>query len=170
VYFSLIHQRTTRTSNKEIEQGHRISSGSKTYRATLVTIVKKYWRLKQRFYTSTPSQTVHLLTLLALPLLTIASNAAPLRRILRHTPSRIAPPSTSLPFKLPSRSLTIFISRYRQSTTVSTQKTPSLIVARRTRAAVEGFVKVTLSRFDERFVFEPQGWKIEPNFDFRVCK
>jgi len=52
-----------------------ISSESKTYRATLVTIVKKYWRLKQRFYTSTTSQTVHLLTLLTLPLLTIASNS-----------------------------------------------------------------------------------------------
>ena len=116
----LFHQRTTRTSNKEIEQGHIISSESKTYRATLVTILKKYWRLKQRFYTSTPSQTVHLLTLLALPLLTVASNAAPLQRILRHMPLRIAPFSTSLPFKLPSRSLTTAISTYREATTVST--------------------------------------------------
>ena len=74
---------------KEIEQGHIISSGRKTYRATLVTIVKKYSRVKQSVYTSTPSQTVDLLTLLALPPLTIAYNAAPLRRILRHMPLRI---------------------------------------------------------------------------------
>ena len=109
MYFSLIHQRTTRTINKEIttrttkkeiEQGHIKSSGRKAYRATLVMIVKKYSRVKQSVYTSTPSQTVNLLTLLALPLLTIASNAAPLRRILRHMPLRIAPPSTSLPFQL----------------------------------------------------------------------
>ena len=107
-----------------------------------MTIVKKYWRLKQRFYTSTPSQTVHLLTLLALPLLTIASNAAPLRRILRHMPSRIAPPSTSLPFKLPSRSLTISISRYIDT------KTPSLIVARRTRAAaVMNWAKLSMPTY-----------------------
>ena len=74
---------------KEIEQGHIISSGRKTYRATLVTIVKKYSRVKQSVYTSTPSQTVDLLTLHALPLLTIASNAAPLRKFLRDMPLRI---------------------------------------------------------------------------------
>ena len=110
MYFSLIHQRTTRTSTKEIGQGHIISSGSKTYRATLVTIVKKYWRLKHfkilHFDTIsnyTPSDTS--CTSPSNDRLQF-SNAAPLERNLRHMPLRIAPFSTSLPFKLPSRSLT----------------------------------------------------------------
>ena len=64
------------------------------------------------------SQTVHLLSLLALPFLTTAFNGAPLWRNLRHMPLRISiflmPNSTPLPFKLAPRSLSTSISRYRQ--------------------------------------------------------
>jgi hypothetical protein len=129
---------TTRTTNKEIEQEHKKSSGRKTYRATLVTTVKKYCRVKQSVYTSTPSQTVHLLTLPALPLLTIASNAAPLRRFLRDMPLRIEtffapPPTIFIPFSftLP-HDIHFKVSRIENGIDI---KTHSLIVARRPRAA-----------------------------------
>jgi len=142
VYFSLIHQRTRRTSNKDIEQGHIISSESKTYRATLVTIVKKYWRLATEtkilhfdsISNCTPSDTSG--TSPSNDRLQF-SNAAPLQRNLRHMPLRIAPLSTSLPFKLPSRSLTTSIIHFKVSRIDNgiDIKTLSLIVARRTRAA-----------------------------------
>ena len=141
VYFSLIHQRTTRTSNKDIEQGHRKSSRSKTYRATLVTILKKYSREKQSVYTSTPSQTVHLLTLLALPLLTIASSppmqphfeglAAHAIAHLDLLRATFYFTSIQTSFTLP-HDIHFKVSRIENGIDI---KKPSLIVARRTRAA-----------------------------------
>ena len=89
------------------------------------------WRFEESVYTSRPSQTIHLLLLLALSPLAIAFNAAPLWSTWRQMPLRI---STSIqtcstiphdaPFKV-----------YRHGYRRVHIRTPSLIVARRTRAA-----------------------------------